>query len=124
MAARALRLNGVLVFAKKNSLINGEIALRRYVTLLLWLLLALWLLTLPCQVSHAGGDETANARVTCWRRTKLGWEDASQWMFNVEPQPLPAPSTAVHPLVIASLELLISVGALVLCTPSSRPPRQ
>lgn len=46
-----------------------------------------------------------------WRRTENGWERIDQW----EP---PAPrQDHVHPAVVATLELLISLGALVGLSP-------
>lgn len=59
-----------------------------------------------------------------WRRTEFGWEDASRWQLNATPQSLPTSTAAVHPLVIASLELMISVGVLILGAPSPRVKRR
>ncbi|HUG69913.1 MAG TPA: hypothetical protein VMM76_19330 [Pirellulaceae bacterium] len=74
-----------------------------------------------CSSLQARGDGGANDRpLVAWRRTALGWEDASRWQLNATLRPLPTSTAAVHPLVIASLELMLSVGVLILVAPSPR----
>ena len=52
-----------------------------------------------------------------WRRTARGWE-----RFSKFPRPLRHPiMAAVHPAVIAGLQLLASVGGMVLCADHSQP---
>ncbi|MGE0759978.1 MAG: hypothetical protein AB7O38_23385 [Pirellulaceae bacterium] len=64
-------------------------------------------------------------RVDAWRRTVHGWEqrDERAWL---EPAltSLP-PAAAIHPLVVASLFVLVSVGSLLSLSPSApcRRPR-
>jgi hypothetical protein len=51
-----------------------------------------------------------------WRRTVNGWEQRSEWSW-VEPDrlsPLGRIAAAVHPLNIAVLQALLSIGALLL----------
>ena len=55
-----------------------------------------------------------------WRRTANGWERTSDWRF--ENRPIAPRIAAVHPLVIAGLQLLLSVGVLLALTPI-RPRR-
>ena len=45
-----------------------------------------------------------------WRRTRDGWQQAGSW-----PQPvrIPHPLSQLHPLVVAALMLLLSVGSLL-----------
>jgi len=101
-----------------------EASLRRRLFLIALLSLALWLPTTTCPTPQARGEGSSNDRPTGWRRTELGWEEASRWQIDVPPVQLPTPATAVHPLVIASLELMISVGALAAVSPSSRKRRR
>lgn len=41
-----------------------------------------------------------------WRRTERGWESTDNWY------PATTPSGGLHPLVLGSLELLLSLGSL------------
>jgi hypothetical protein len=43
-----------------------------------------------------------------WRRTKVGWEDSRFWNQKQQQDRLP-----VHPVLVALLQLLLSVGALL-----------
>jgi hypothetical protein len=62
-------------------------------------------------------------RAETWRRTAHGWEHPGHWQTARADQP-PARTIAIHPLVVASLQLLISVGALVAgASPTSQPVR-
>ena len=82
------------------------------------------LLSLMSSYSHRGlsdsnaHDESRAARadVSDWRRTAAGWERAGDWQPN-SPTRLAVPkfksADAVHPLVVAALELLVSLGALL-----------
>ena len=52
-----------------------------------------------------------------WRRTSRGWERAEDWRWS--PAELrTAPGTAVHPLVVASLQLLLTAAALISASPN------
>lgn len=98
--------------------------MRRYLIPLIFLSLALWLPEAARPFSEARGDSNADRRSTEWRRTAQGWEDASRWQLESLPHPYPTPATAVHPLVVASLELLISIGALVIASPAQSTKRR
>jgi hypothetical protein len=56
-----------------------------------------------------------------WRRTAHGWEQRSDWVMESPARPAqhPVNFAAVHPLNIAVLQVLISVGALMLLPPKS-----
>ena len=54
-----------------------------------------------------------------WRRTAAGWEDRRRW-FVSSPSQLPR-VTAIHPSVIGSLQLLVSLGALIAFPVPQRP---
>lgn len=118
--ARALRLGWSLHFAATP--FSVEAALRRCLFLLVWLLLFFRPPT-ACPISRARGDG-GSSQPTGWRRTDLGWEEASRWQLERVPRPVPTPATAVHPLVIASLELMISLGALLVGSPGPREKQQ
>lgn len=47
-----------------------------------------------------------------WRRTARGWEHESTWK-SLEPQEL-APALRVHPVLVATLQVMMVLGALVL----------
>ena len=116
----------------------AEAALRRLLLLLLWLWPACWLPPAPHAVVGLHGDgnislrrlwagyetrpleplsRTSSIRIgtrpTGWRRTALGWEEASHWRLRASIGSVPTSAAAVHPLVIASLQLLVSIGALL-----------
>jgi hypothetical protein len=65
------------------------------------------------------------ADVDNWRRTVDGWEKRSEW----QPSRLPPPSSprlnlaALHPLNVAALQALLSVGALLIWSPVEARPR-
>ena len=69
---------------------------------------------LACQTSPT--ERVASNNPDPWRRTTRGWERVDRWQM-----PRPAPATAIHPLVIATLQLLVSIGALVAWPASIRP---
>lgn len=51
-----------------------------------------------------------------WRRTIRGWERTEAWRWS--PAELrTAPGAAVHPLVVASLQLLLTTAALISASP-------
>ncbi len=54
-----------------------------------------------------------------WRRTVQGWENTTEW----EQVPIIAPEWAhlgaIHPALVAALQVLISLGALLAWAPSS-----
>jgi hypothetical protein len=54
-----------------------------------------------------------------WRRTTRGWEDSRTWVL-ASPPALPR-ATAIHPSVVGSLQLLISLAALVGFSVHSEP---
>ncbi|MCA9119385.1 MAG: hypothetical protein KDB11_04330 [Planctomycetales bacterium] len=74
------------------------------------------LVSIP-QNAFVRGDETVRIRPIGWRRTACGWEDTSCWHLDFRIKSRPTPVAAVHPLVLASLELMISVGVLVIGSP-------
>lgn len=56
------------------------------------------------------------AAASGWRRTAQGWQHRSQWPISrplggTTPPPIPC---GLHPLVVASLMLLVSIAALLL----------
>jgi hypothetical protein len=75
---------------------------------------------LACEVPIASqaGQQFENP----WRRTPHGWQKVSYW------QPAPPPyRPALHPAVVATLEILLSLIALVAFAPQAGPaasPRQ
>ena len=94
--------------------------MRHRLLLLALFSLACWFPATNCPISQALGDGSSTDRPSGWRRTVSGWEEASRWHLDARPDPHLTPAMAVHPLVIASLELLISVGGLVVASPASR----
>jgi hypothetical protein len=56
-----------------------------------------------------------------WRRTNLGWENSATW--DIEPRPTTTTdlATAVHPLLVGLMALLLSLAALVAFDDSSAP---
>ena len=101
---------------------NGEIGTVRLVigfSLILW-----GIGWLACQVegtpvSKAAMNKTPMSKATVtaddhWVRTTDGWEKTGQWMHG----PLHAPT--LHPLVIASLEGMLSFMALIAFCPTAR----
>jgi hypothetical protein len=82
------------------------------------------ILLVPCLPSTIGSPvraQTNSARLlnhdessVAWRRTQMGWERMSEW--ELKPRPEAPRIAAVHPLVIACLQLLSSVGALLVWT--------
>lgn len=102
-----------------SHLFHVEASLRRCLLLLaLFSLTFFGVPTTTCPTPQARGDGSSSGRQTGWRRTEFGWEEASRWQLDAPPVRLLTPVVAVHPLVIASLELMISVGALVAGSPS------
>jgi hypothetical protein len=99
-------------------------ALRSHFFSLLLLSLAFGLSTAGCSNFQGRGKGGVDGRPVSWRRTEFGWEDASRWQLNATLRPLPTPATAVHPFVIAALELMISVGSLALGSHASRATRR
>lgn len=97
--------------------------MRRCLFLLVLTSPVFWPATPICPTPLARGDGNPSKRVAEWRRTELGWEDATCWRRDTTPARFPAAAAAIHPLVIASLELMISVGALVAGTPTSLEER-
>jgi hypothetical protein len=61
--------------------------------------------------------QAAPIRDDRWRRTTRGWEQTANWprAVRVAPSAPPAP----HPLVVAALLLLLSIGALVAFSPDT-----
>ncbi|MEX0714378.1 MAG: hypothetical protein WD278_18725 [Pirellulales bacterium] len=81
---------------------------------------AVWLLLfvsacgwLACEVPIASqaGQQFENP----WRRTPHGWQKVSYW------QPPPPYRPALHPAVVATLEILLSLIALVAFAPQAGP---
>ena len=66
--------------------------------------------------SHAQRDEVAAIvpqEPMQWRRTNVGWEPTVAWEGR-SPQLGPPPSAAkVHPVIVATLQALLSIGALI-----------
>jgi hypothetical protein len=105
------------------SFLSGA-ALRSRLFLFVFLALTFWLPTTDDSSFQARGNGRTGERPVAWRRTEFGWEDASRWQLNATLRPFPTPATAVHPFIIASLELMLSIGALVIGSPSSRVTRR
>ncbi len=55
---------------------------------------------------------TPHSELGAWRRTKHGWERVSTWSRPRRRTQLPA-ATRLHPGLLASLQLLISLGGLL-----------
>lgn len=94
-----------------------EATLQRPLLLFALLSVGFWFPMPTCPNSQLWGDGDVDDRPVAWRRTEHGWEDADRWHLNSPIQPHPTRSAAVHPFVIASLVLLISLGALVIGSP-------
>lgn len=100
------------------------------VTLVLMLLVAAFYIA--CQIEVPPSDasissptmsrEQESAGNVAWRRTLDGWERMSDWTpRRVTPSAIPAVDFGiVHPSLVAILQLLLSVGALILF-PLRRP---
>ena len=101
-----------------------EAALHRSSLLLALLSVGVWFPMPTCPNSELLGDGGVDGPPIAWRRTEHGWEDASRWHLDTPLHPYPTRSAAVHPCVIASLELLISLGALVIGSPRQRRCRR
>ena len=56
-----------------------------------------------------------------WRRTTAGWERTTRWEMSGGSQK-PLAAWRVHPLAIASLQVLISLFALLLTEPTAEVP--
>ena len=54
-----------------------------------------------------------------WVRTVNGWERASTWRYLAEPREI-TPALRIHPLLIALLEVLTSLAALMAFSPETR----
>jgi hypothetical protein len=72
-----------------------------------WILLALfatgwW----ACQIK-VDSLAVASAERSDWRRTASGWERRDDWHLE------PAPRQPLHPMAIASLQLVAALGLLV-----------
>jgi hypothetical protein len=97
--------------------ILGGLPLRTVV----WILLALWCLGWTiCQWDIAPAQD-AKAQDSAWRRTVLGWEKNTSW----KPPPQPY-EPMLDPLIVGSLQGLISLLALVTLSPfrlEERPSR-
>jgi len=82
--------------------------LHRVLGLSLILLGVLWL---ACQVDGSDSRETSVFENGRWVRTTDGWERTSQWKWLVSYEP------ALHPLVVATLQLLLTLIAIIaFCT--------
>lgn len=87
------------------------------------LVLAASFMLLPLGIGLVGRVHSRDERPTTgnsvqWRRTARGWEQTSRWPSAIQPsEPRIA---AVHPAVIAALQLLISSGALIVFAPSRK----
>ena len=97
-----------------------EASLRRSLLLSIWFAMASMLLITACSWQTVRGEANHNETATDWRRTDAGWEHSSLWQANAKLGSSPTSIATVHPLVIASLELLMSIGFLVLATPAVR----
>ncbi len=76
----------------------------RVVGLSLILLGVLWL---ACQVDGSVSRETSVFENDRWVRTTDGWERTSQWKWLASYEP------ALHPLVVATLQLLLTLIAII-----------
>lgn len=65
-----------------------------------------------CQVDTSTGDTQAAARAAPWVRTVDGWERAGSWLAEA-----PSSPPRLHPLVVASGQLLLSLLALAAFSP-------
>jgi hypothetical protein len=55
-----------------------------------------------------------------WRRTAQGWEKSTDWQHVPVISPEWIHAGSIHPALVASLQLLISLGALVAWNPAPR----
>jgi hypothetical protein len=74
-------------------------------------LILLGVLWLACQVEGSDGRVTSVVENDRWVRTTDGWERTSQWKWLASYEP------ALHPLVVATLQLLLTLIAIIaFCT--------
>jgi len=57
-------------------------------------------------------SDEADAQVSDWRRTATGWERRATWNLSPPVRTVWHDVMAVHPVVWATLQVLVSVGAL------------
>ena len=86
--------------------------MRLIVTILILLVLAGWLAS---RVEFSPPSAQGAVESGTWVRTVDGWERRSDWATS---RPLYDP--ALHPLVIAALELLVSLAALIAVTDNAK----
>lgn len=72
-----------------------------------WILLALGATAWWACQTEVGSVAGASAEETVWRRTASGWERRDDWHLE------PAPRQPMHPVAIASLQLVAALGLLV-----------
>jgi len=58
-------------------------------------------------------------QLSTWRHTALGWERSEHWLVGSPQAPRKPVDRGLHPVVVALLELLLSLAALL-----SLPPRR
>jgi hypothetical protein len=57
-----------------------------------------------------------------WRRTRRGWQRAEVWKWSPADEVV-LRNAAVHPLIVASLQVLLTAAALIAGTPSGAHAR-
>jgi hypothetical protein len=66
-----------------------------------------------CRIENGSAEVSKPPRAADWVRTSDGWERPGNWAPSLAPPP------AVHPLVIAAGQLLVSMLALAAARPVS-----
>gem|GEM_PF-5735184 len=90
------------------------------VAALLWVGCHLDVCQVPATWSERRDALTFEAVPAVWRRTPDGWEDRTAWT-GPSPSARGLRSASPHPAVVASLQLLLSLGSLIALGPISRP---
>ncbi len=96
--------------------------MRGPITILLLLLpLGVWLTRVEVvgKKPPLGHAPAVAVRADPWRRTDRGWEDLRTWTWtNPRPQPARGP---LHPALVAGMELLLSLAALLVADERRQP---
>lgn len=105
------------------ALVKKEGPVRKLLIATCVLLVVMWL---ACTVefprrppAHASPLGHHSVTTNDWRRTVDGWERASKWQSTRAKPTAPPAATYVHPGLIASFQILVSLGSLLAFSGSS-----